>query len=632
MAARSLRLFLIFGILISLMSIHPGKVKASPEIAASVVMIAPSVCPSTGCAAGQSVDFKVDYDLGAYLPTLVPNVQICVYTPIIWSAYLFHISTIGDVSGANYTPGISYCSFEITPDGYNLLGGAAATLSTNQFGDGLNFGFRIGGSALGTGSVLVRVLEQTSSSVWTRSSQAFSSVKVVPTGASVFVANDAPNCGTNSPCYINSFQDLADGYGTGLKDAVDARLIPSSITIVGNYTIKDHTVVVQTAHVIQGSIGSSLTYNGSACTLPMLKLTGGATLRNLTIRDGSCVSTSRDLVVIEGLLPVLIEYSTLTGGQDALQITNLNTGNVQIQFNQITGNKGYAIWLGATNSGDIEALGNNLYGNRSGVQVECNNHGRVEHNYWGAGIAAISASSNCSVTEIKRLGAPALLNIDGPGVSAGRLTVNDTQKTYFKNSIGFQRSGGTDFDLYVVNHGSGSNVNIPFTSSSPSNLTPCSPYWDIFLGENSVLNQGTILSVFFKYDLTSGCVATISSTRYCAQPEPVDMTIYPLYWYDPVAYPTSMEWKTTGSTGQTTACILAEQEIRVDIDASDRPGLDDLSFLPFVVGLPGQPTAVRMVDYGVSSPGLEIGGITSLLILMVIGGWRLWLLKGRRHA
>ncbi len=220
MAARSLRLFLIFGILISLMSIHPGKVKASPEIAASVVMIAPSVCPSTGCAAGQSVDFKVDYDLGAYLPTLVPNVQICVYTPIIWSAYLFHISTIGDVSGANYTPGISYCSFDITPDGYNLLGGAAATLSTNQFGDGLNFGFRIGGSALGTGSVLVRVLEQTSSSVWTRSSQAFSSVKVVPTGASVFVANDAPNCGTNSPCYINSFQDLADGYGTGLKDAV----------------------------------------------------------------------------------------------------------------------------------------------------------------------------------------------------------------------------------------------------------------------------------------------------------------------------------------------------------------------------------------------------------------------------
>jgi len=631
-AARFVRLMVLLGFVISFASLTPITVDAVPNTAAAVVMLAPAACPSAGCAAGQNLDFKVDYDLGIYSASLTPNVQVCVYTPIIWSANLFRIANVGDVTGVSYSPGISYCSSEVTPDGYNLLGGAAATISANQFGDGLSFGFRIGGSALSTGSVLVRILEQTSATIWTRSSQVFSSVRVVPTGGNVYVANDATTCGTNSPCYINSLVNLADGIGTGLKDAVDARNNPTTITILGNYYIKDHSVLVQTAHIIQGEDNSSLTYNGTVCTSAMLKLTGGASLKNLTIRDGSCSTTSRDLVVIEGSTPVLIETSTLTGGKDAIQVTNTNTGNVRVQFNQVTGNVGYAIWLGATNAGTLEALGNNLYANRSAAQVECNNHGRVEHNFWGAGVAAAAASSNCTVTETKRLGAPASLNTSGPGVIGGRLTVSDTQKVYFANAVGFQQSGGTTFDVYIINHGSGSSINVPFTSTSPANLNPCSPYWDIFLAENASLTPATILSVFFKYDLTSGCVATISSTRYCTQPEPADSSLYPLYWYDPASYPNSMEWQTTGSTGQTTACLVTENEIRVDIDTTERPSLADMNYLPFVVGLPGQPTAVEIVDYGVVPIGRNFGWMTSLIILAILGGLRLWLRKGGHHA
>lgn len=619
MKAKIIRLLIIFGMLFTLDS---TVVYAEIPAAAAIVMVGPATCPAAGCAAGQKLDFKVDFDLGDYSPSLSPNVQVCIYTPIVWSATLFSVAEMGDITGASYIPGISYCSAEITPEGYNLLGGASATILANQFGDGLTFGFRLGGSALSTGSVLVRVLEQTSASGWIRSSQVFSTVRVVPGSNTVFAANDAAACGTNSPCYINSLENLANGLGTGLKDAIDARITPTSITILGNYSIKDHAVIVPYAHTIQGINGSVLTYSGTNCAEPMLKLTGGVTLRNLIIRDGNCLLTSRDLVVVEGTSNVLIETTTLTGGKDAIQLTSTNSSNLRFQFNQVTGNSGYAIWLATNNVGTLEASANNIYQNRSGFQVECNNHGRVEHNYWGAGVSGTAAANNCQVTDAKRLGAPALVNTSGAGIVGGKLTVTDNQKTYFLNSIGFQRNGGNDFDIYVVNHGAGSSLNVPFTSSSPTNLNPCSNYWDVFLAENSVLPTGTTLSVSLKYDLTSGCVATISSTRYCSQPDPVDMSILPLYWYDPSTYPTSMEWRTTGATGQNTSCSITDDEIKVIITGEFHPNLADLVFLPFVIGLPGQPTAIEIQSYGVEQnvrAGWTIG-----LIWLLAAIWGIW--------
>ena len=631
MVARFIRIIIFLGLIIQIMVLNPFPVQAIPQPAAAVILLAPTACPSSGCAAGQRLNFKVEYDLGVYLETLSPNVQVCVYTPTNWSAYQFGISATGEVTGEIYTPENSNCSFDTVPAGYILIGGASATLTANSFGDALSFGLRIGGSASTSGSVLVRVLEQSGASTWVRSSQAFSSVRVTTTGTNVFVANDAVACVTNSPCYINSLDDLPDGVGTGLKDAIDARTASTTITILGNYLIKDQTVLIQQSHIIQGSSASSLTYSGSVCNQPMLKLTGGATLRNLIIRDGNCSTTSRDLVVVEGSSAAVIEYSTLTGGKDAIQVTGGNSGNLRVQFNQVTGNSGYAIWLGATNTGVLEAIGNNLYSNRTGAQVECNTHGRVDHNYWGAGVAASTSTNNCTMTDARRLGAPVLQNTSGQGVNGGKVNVVSTTKNYYANSVGFLRTGGTDFDVYVVNHGAGAAINVPFTSSSPSNLNPCSSYWDIFVAENTTLPADTILSIFLKYDLTSGCIATISSTRYCTQPEPADTIQYPLYWYDPATYPTVMEWKTTGSTGQATACQVVDDEIRVDIDATGRPNLTDLNFLPFVIGLPGQPTAVEIVDYGAIPGGKSTALIISFLTLSLLGAFGMLVWKERRH-
>ncbi len=597
--------------------------------AAVVILTSPAVCPTSGCAAGQRLNYKVDFDLGAFVDTLSPNVQVCVYSPLNWSVDVVKFSSNGGVSGVPYSPGITNC--DAAPGGYALSGGASAQMAAGSFGDALNFGFRIGGAATLGGSVLVRVFEQSGPGTWVRTSQTFSSIPLVPSAENVYVANDASTCGINSPCYVNSAEDLPGGIGTGLKDALDSRSLPTTITILGNYLIKDNTVLVNSADILQGGPSASLSYNGTLCTQPMLKLTAGAKIRNLVIRDGNCSSVSRDLLVIESTSPVLIERNTLTSGKDGIQVTDANTANLIVQFNQVTGNSGYAIWLGPANTGTLDAVGNNFYANRSGNQVECNSHGKVDHNYWGAGVSTTTAASNCNVTESRRLGAPVLMNQNGAGVTGSRVTVSDT-KASFMNAVGFQRTGGTDFDIYLIDHGSGSTTNIPFTAGSPTNLNPCSSYWDIFLADGVTLPVDAVLSLFFKYDLSTGCIATISSTRYCNQPDPVDASQFPLYWYDPTGYPTNLSWVTTNSTGQATSCQVADNELRVDLDASGRPGLADLSFLPFVVGLPGQPTAVELVDFSAKATGGSAWPVIVFVGLGLIIGARIALSKGGRHA
>lgn len=601
---------------------------ASPG-AAVVILTSPTVCPAAGCAAGQRLNYKVDFDLGTFLDTLSPNVQVCVYSPLNWSVDSVSFSAIGGVSGAPYSTGTASC--DAAPGGYALSGGTSGQVGAGSFGDSLNFGFRIGGGATSGGSILVRVFEQSTPGAWVRTSQTFSSINLVPSTENVYVANDASTCGSNSPCYVNSAEDLPGGIGTGLKDALDSRSLPTTITILGNYSIKDNSILVNSADVLQGGTSSSLSYNGTQCTQPMLKVTAGATIKNLIIRDGNCSGVSRDLLVVESASPVLIERNTLTSGKDAIHVTDANSANLTVQFNQITGNNGYAIWLGPANTGTLDAVGNNFYGNRSGTQVECNSHGKVEHNYWGAGVSTTTAASNCNVTETRRLGAPALLNQNGAGAIGSRVTVSEI-KASFLNSVGFQRTGGTDFDIYLIDHGVGSTINIPFTAGSPTNLNPCSSYWDIFLADGVTPSADTVLSLFFKYDLSTGCIATISSTRYCNQPDPVDPNQFPLYWYDPTGYPTNLSWVTTNSTGQTTTCQIAENEIRVDIDGSGRPGLTDLSFLPFVVGLPGQPTAVELVSFNAKVTGGSAWAFIVVAILVLMIGIRIVLSKGGRHA
>ncbi|MCX8025769.1 MAG: hypothetical protein N3A60_11250, partial [Thermanaerothrix sp.] len=442
--------------------------KAQTAQSNTLTLIGPLACPAAGCTAGQRLNARATFSLGVYDPAQSPNVQVCVYTPGNWSVSEVTFSPNGVISGEIYALGdVSACDPVLS--GYELKNGASATLGVDQFGDALDFAFRIGGNAASSGTLRVRVLERTSSG-WVRTQDLFLYLRVIPKTTNVYVANDATACGQFSPCYVNSYDDLPNGIGTGLKDAVDAVDPGSVVNLLGEYSIKGQTVVIDKPIILQGVGNAALSYIGSICDQPMLYLKGGVTLRDLTIKDGSCSSPNRDLVIIEPTGDVRVEYATLVNGKDALRVLE-GGGQVLIQFNHIQGNSGYAIW-GAPNpaSGKVVAVGNNLYGNRAGAQVECSNRGKVTHNFLGWGGSLTSAVSQCEFDPIKALGAPALRRNDRPGVSATRVAVTETKTYAFDERIAFQRVGGNDFDLYIIEHGAGSTLNVPFTGGSSDDL------------------------------------------------------------------------------------------------------------------------------------------------------------------
>ena len=247
-------------------------------------------------------------------------------------------------------------------------------------------------------------------------------------------------------------------------------------------------------------------------------------------------------------------------------------------------------------------MANNFYGNLNGIQVECNNRGDVNHNYWGSGVNVAAGASHCTASDGKRLGAPVQHRANLPGLDALKVTAFLDKKYYFNNQIGVMRSDDhADFDLFIVNHGAGSNLNVPFLGVGQEAISPCSNYWDVFLA--SGVAPSNALELFFKYDyMGSGCIDLIKSATYCNQ---TTMSLLPLWWYDPAANVTG-GWDTTGqnpagtgangASGQQTSCDIPNNEIHLSVDESGRPNLStDLHFVPFVVGIQNvfAPTPTR---------------------------------------
>ncbi len=591
------RIILWLAILFSL--VGPHSIQAQSGRATNIYQISPAVCPSTGCAAGQRINFRTDFDLGTYDPAMANNVQVCFYAPINWSAEGLRIAATGGVTSTGYIPSTTYCS--PASEGYNLLGGALASIPTIQIGDSLEFALRIGSTATTPGSIMVRILEQNSGG-WSQTQQAFLAVPVIPTIATIYVANDAAACNVNAPCYINSGDDQSTGIGTGLKDAIDSHPLPAqpaTIVVLGNYTIKNFSVLVDKPHTIQGLSNSQITYSGTTCTNSMLKFTAGGVLQNINLNDGSCTTTNRDLLVIDSPNDVRVQSNTFTGGDDAIRVLD-NSGKAVIEFNQIQNNSGYAILREAGSlTGTILATANNLYENRPGAQVDCSFLGEVEHNFWGYNASVSTAAAQCTATAGKRLGAPIALKSSGPGVQGEKVTVTTTKSYAMNNQVGFQTTDINSIGMYILNHGRGTPENVPFTGGMPGSLTPCSNYYDVFLADTTT--PPTNLDLFFRYDATAGCTAMVESTSYCGQTDPA---LFPLWWYDPATNVTD-GWDTTGqspagtgaggSAGQVTSCQTTPKEIQVSLDGSGRPDLlSDLNFTPFVVGLNPQSSSVIM--------------------------------------
>lgn len=565
----------------------------------TVTQLSPQACPPGGCAAGQRINFKADFSFSAFDPSQDPNVQICVYNPINWSPTQFEMASTGGVSSISFLDSITNCAS--APAEYDLTGGRLGKAASGSLGDSLTFNMRLGNAASLDGAILVKVIEKNTSGNWVETGQSFTSLPVQATASTVYVANDAASCGSNAPCYLNSADDQVGGFGTGLKDALDAAPSPAAVKILGSYQLKKNTVVVNQGHTIQGINNASITYNGSDCTQSMLNITSGATVRDLVINDGACTSAHRNLIAIGSASKVVIESNDLVDGADAIYLLGSNTAPVEVRYNQITGNFGYGIYSTSGNTGTLDVVGNNIYSNRNGVQVECSSPTNrvVDHNFWGAGVLPASAANQCTATATKRLGARVEHSVTGAGVSAKRVTVTSTLNYSFNNQIGYSRTGGGDFDIYIVNHGYGTVDNVPFTGGQTANLTACSNYWDIFLATSGSLPTTTAIQLFFKYNLSSGCINNIELPLYCGQTS--NPAAYPLFWYD-IGTNT---WAATGRSpgGQDTACLMDSDEIKVNIDQIDgRPNFVDLQRLPFVVGLPGTQGAVVINSFS-ASPG-----------------------------
>ncbi len=592
--------------LLLLLGIFPA-VEAKPAAPQGVMvkLTSPVTCPDGGCAAGQRINMRADFSLLAYSPDDEANVQLCLYVPVNWQAVDLVISAVGSVSGEPYTPSLTCAA---APANYLLLGGVEASLTGTYYSDSLGFVFRLGREAISSGALIARVSERALDGTWT-AQQSVAWVPVTPLTSSVYVANDAVSCGLNSPCYVNSGDDLANGMGTGLKDAVDAQTSAATINILGNYLVKSHVVLVNRALTLQGLNDATIISGGATCTEPMLSLQDAVTLRDLNLNGGSpCGSTRRDLLEVNSAANVVIQSNDFTNGNHAVRVLD-NTGMVMLRFNHIAGNTGLAVKREAGSlAGSVDAVANNFYGNQAGVQVECNAKGRVDHNFWGTGVSTGTAVSQCTVNPGKRLGAAIQRVAAGPGVEARRVTVSTDKTYYFNNQIGVQQSGGTaNFDLWLINHGAGAASNVPFTGGSPDDLVACSPYWDVFLADGAALPE--TLDLFIKYGQNTGCAASVESSSFCNQS---DMTRYPLWWYDPASNVTQ-GWDTTGQnpagtgaggvSGQDTICNMAEDEIRVSLDATGRPNLlNDLTFTPFVVGLPSSTSGVVITRFvGISA-------------------------------
>lgn len=610
--------FLCSFLLIALGSFAVSALQDSDE---GLKLISPSACPSSGCAAGQRLNFTVQFSVDPQI-TGVPNTQVCVYAPVDgqsgsgtepWAD--FSKGWIAEGASA-YTAGEvdSVCT-NAAPTGDQYLAGVYAS-HPSAIKDQVDFALHITPTTDIDGHVQVKVLQLDSSNNWTETSNPSETytvpISVAPLENTAYVAETTKNCGTHSPCFVSSQDYAKDGLGTGLYDAIQA-LNPEGMIIILKDIYINHSIRIDKELTIKGNNWESmLTSNNSSevCGTPLLTYYSSGVLQNLTINDGNCSTNKpRNLVeiAIDSPNKVIIQNNTLTSGNHAIYILD-KTELVDIAFNEITNNQQNAVFIEAnpTNTGEINIFANNILNNGFDPQVICNFRGIANHNFWGEGQSAAENTSDCNTESGKELGAPILAASDGHGVQAilGTVKKDFIYFDYFNGKIGARHNGDSDdYDIVIVNHGQGETDNIPFFESGSGDIVPCGNFYDIFLADDA--NPKNLLEVALKYDLNDQCINIIESDYYCGNSDPER---YPLWWYDPVGNVTS-GWDRTGQTpqgsggtgesGQMTHCNTQQDEIIVTIDNSGRPGLfSDLTFTPFTTGfIDGAPLTDFSAEY-----------------------------------
>jgi len=567
--------------------------KANPD---AVTLFLPSTCPAGGCAAGQRLNFRVDFSLSIHSEN-TPNTLICVFS----EQENQEVSTTNpwaDLGQATFSKtgmisGVEYINNEDSPFCKDQASASEAVLfsrsatHTNSLSDELSFALNINASASIGATLRVKIYQTDSNGLWSTTPQVLETfISTAAINSLAYVALDATDCGSRSPCFVNSGDNGPGGVGTGLRDAIAGMQQESEIKILGNYTIKDYAVIVDKDLTLSGVENASISYKGNICDQPMLSITDGIILENLTIDDGTCENPSRDLLRIDSPDNVEIKNNTLTNGARGIHVLD-NSGNITIAYNHLADNRDYAVYREpGPGNGQLSIYANNIINNQNGAKINCNLHGNANHNYWSTNNTA--SWESCNITPSKNLGAPILQSPAKAGVEAKEVTVSSAYTEFFNGNIGLQHTAGANFNLIIVNHGQGQNDNIPFFQSGSGDILPCSNFYDIFLLENS---QAENLILTIDYGLNPSCISIIESSRYCNHP---DGNRAPIWWYDPANTITD-GWDLAGETpggdgagnltGQETSCDLVNDQITLAIDATGRPNnSDDLGFTPFVVG------------------------------------------------
>jgi len=221
-----------------------------------LILSSPGSCPTGGCAAGQRLNFLTSFSVTPVVSSQ-PNTQICVYAPKdgqsgtgsnAWADY-----TNGRIStnGGLYTEGQpeSICDNPNNLDtGDQWITGAYANLPASTTSDQIEFVFHINATADIEGTVKVKIFQSDAGGNWQPAQTFTKTIGVAAIANTAYVGKSPTDCGSRKPCYVNSGDDLNEGLGTGLRDAVMSLSPNAEIRILLDYPIKGHTVLIDKAN------------------------------------------------------------------------------------------------------------------------------------------------------------------------------------------------------------------------------------------------------------------------------------------------------------------------------------------------------------------------------------------------
>ncbi len=370
---------------------------AGGVLAAPSVLNLFTISPSTAYV-GDTVTFTIDFsvataDIAAENTFCLYFVDVDYSTPLNGVNNL--VSTLGDTyvqsdtTGPNATNG----TCPAVAGQYVTRWSITDPIDDAEFGDTISFSFAV---PTGAANESFR-LRQRNATVQVSGSNKTLTINSI--GSTVYVANDATSCGSNSPCLTGP---------SALNTALDSVASPGDVFVLGDYLMTPGTsadlTTVKTV-TLSGVGSASVNMAAGTCSGAAVVNNGGTlTVQNLAI-DGTCASASRSAALRNDAGTLSVKNVTVrdfassgigvaaAGGTVVVEGSNFNNNNVALDGN------GGTLYAFANNVNTNTSL--NAATNIGGDNVKCN--------YWN------SYNINDATQYEKRLGSPVSTYIEGTG-------------------------------------------------------------------------------------------------------------------------------------------------------------------------------------------------------------------------